>query len=288
MKIIEEKVAITSIEPFKVSVFRDVQLDYPMHHHAKSYELTLTLGVTGTRMVGDNYDHFTDKDLVLLSPKLPHCWSDHGISQPNKKNKVIVVQFSDEMLPSDLLNAGYHRGVKHALDTSVQGLEYIGENKESMLLAMEKLEELDDFDRFIGILKILNAFGDHQNVKRLASSGYSLPNLKEEGSKLEKVYRYINNNYTRKISINEVADQVNMSSSAFSHYFKKRTLQSFSDHVLELRLGRAAQLLLHTELPITQIVYESGFQNVSHFNRSFNKKYNTSPLKYRKVFIEKH
>jgi len=96
------------------------------------------------------------------------------------------------------------------------------------------------------------------------------------------VLHYIQNHYSCKLPIEEVVGQIHLSPSAFSHYFKKRTLKSFTQFVMELRLGKAAQLLQHTDLPITSVSYECGFHNISHFKRSFQKKYQLTPLRFRR------
>jgi len=282
MKIIQEHVVLSDKNPFLTSIFNEPDLSYPIHHHRNAYELTMTLGLSGIRMVGDNTEQFTDKDLVLIAPGLPHCWQDHGIRE-RKDNKVVVVQFSEMLIPDILRSSTPFQQIDFALTNAKYGLEIFGESKKKALSIMESFSVSQGFDTYLGILKVLQLFGQKNAVRKLCSDGYIQPDLKYETGRLEKVLQCIQDNYSRKLSIENVAAEIHMSPSAFSHYFKKRTLKSFTDYVVELRLGKAAQLLQFTDIPVSVVCYESGFQNISHFNATFNRKYKLSPLKFRKL-----
>ncbi|MFP2996604.1 AraC family transcriptional regulator [Spongiivirga sp. MCCC 1A20706] len=283
MKIIREHVTLSEDELFVVSIFEgdEIDLSYPFHQHEKAYELTITLGLTGTRMVGDHTSQFSGEDVVLIAPGTPHCWQDHGI-QDKTNSKIVVIQFLDTIVSQQLLLSKAMINVKKALENAAYGLELKGSDKRKVLQWMAALEFENTFDTYIFILKVLKLFGKIELVKRLCSHGYVPATNKNGARRLETVLQYIQKNYSRKLLVAEVADQIHMSPSAFSHYFKKHTLKSFASYLMEMRLGKAAQLLQHSELPVGDVSVESGFQNVSHFNRSFSKYYNTTPLKFRK------
>ena len=88
------------------------------------------------------------------------------------------------------------------------------------------------------------------------------------------------------MKISEVAAIVSLSESAFSHYFKKRTFKSFSQFVNELRVGYASRLLIETDKTISEAAFESGFNNISHFNRLFKEITTKGPFEYRKQFVK--
>lgn len=281
MNLIQEYVSLTDQNPFLVSIFDKPDLSYPFHHHKEAYELTLTLGLTGTRMVGDSTEQFYNGDLVLMSPGIPHCWQDHGLRSP-AKHKVIVIQFSEALVPAASRNTDHFKTLDHALEWSKYGLELVGIHKKEAIKLILGLKEDKSLGTYLEILKILGLFGSEGAVRRLCSVGYSRPALNDESGRLEKVLLFIQENYSRKISITEAASLAHMAPSAFSHYFKKRTRKSFTDFVMDMRLGKAAQLLQLDEMPVSIVGYESGFSNISHFNRSFSRKYKTTPLKFRK------
>jgi AraC-like DNA-binding protein len=287
MKLIQEYVSLSDQNPFLVSIFNEPDLSYPFHHHKYAFELTLTLGLTGTRMVGDNTEQFFDRDLVLMAPGLPHCWQDHGVRN-NSKHKVVVVQFSDKLVPKETRVTRHFKEISNALEQANYGLELKEAYKEKVIRLILQLTEEDSFENYNLLLNVLRVFGNEKAVRKLCGEGYSQPSLKDEAGRLEKVLQYIQENYSEKIMIEDLAELAHMSPSAFSHYFKKRTLKSFTDFVMDLRLGKAAQLLQLEEMPITSVSFKSGFSNISHFNRSFSKKYKTTPLKFRKQALQTH
>ncbi len=75
-----------------------------------------------------------------------------------------------------------------------------------------------------------------------------------------------------------------MTKSAFCHYFKKRTRKNFSRFVNEMRVGHASKLLVETDNSISEICFQSGFRNLSNFNRRFKEINSLSPQEYRQQF----
>ncbi|MGK2864659.1 MAG: helix-turn-helix domain-containing protein [Chitinophagaceae bacterium] len=76
----------------------------------------------------------------------------------------------------------------------------------------------------------------------------------------------------------------NMSVSAFCRYFKRNTKKTYIEFVNEIRIGHACQSLLHTDITITQICYESGFNTIANFNKQFLKVKGIKPSAYKKQF----
>ena len=78
---------------------------------------------------------------------------------------------------------------------------------------------------------------------------------------ITKACKYIEENISQKISLSDVAMLVNMSDSAFSHFFKKKTSISFITYVNNLRVAKACDLLASTSLSASEICYECGYKN---------------------------
>jgi transcriptional regulator GlxA family with amidase domain len=100
-------------------------------------------------------------------------------------------------------------------------------------------------------------------------------------STIEKAKAYISENFTRNISLTELADHCCVSMLHFSRLFK--TLTSFSPHqfLLNIRLKKAELLLKDTSMPVTDVAFSSGFNNIEHFSAAFRNKYNQPPSTYR-------
>lgn len=99
--------------------------------------------------------------------------------------------------------------------------------------------------------------------------------------KIKDVIKYIEENYRKPISIDEIAAVCNFSSSHFMKYFKKVMGTSFIDYLNEYRLSMASRLLLSSTDSILEIAADCGYENLSYFNRLFKKKYGMTPSAYR-------
>ena len=84
------------------------------------------------------------------------------------------------------------------------------------------------------------------------------------------------------IKMQDVAEMLNMSESNFSRFFKKNTGAKFSSYVRKVKISKSCKLLLESRMKITTVCYESGYNNLSNFNRHFMKEKGVSPSEYRK------
>lgn len=103
-------------------------------------------------------------------------------------------------------------------------------------------------------------------------------------SKKQLVFSYIHDNYGKDICRNDLVNLLNMSEAAFTKFFKEISGQSFVEYLGSYRLIKSAQLLVFTNQSITNIALSSGFQDLSYFIKSFNKKMGISPREYRKIY----
>ena len=106
-----------------------------------------------------------------------------------------------------------------------------------------------------------------------------------ETERFQKVYAYLMAHYREEILLETIAGVANLSPTSFCRFFKKTTRKTFVDVLTEFRVKHAAQLLSTTEQPIADICFESGFGNLSYFNKEFKKSLGQSPLAYRKMFL---
>ncbi|HBE04129.1 MAG: hypothetical protein A2096_15855 [Spirochaetes bacterium GWF1_41_5] len=97
------------------------------------------------------------------------------------------------------------------------------------------------------------------------------------------VLNYINLHYREKISLREIAAKTNLSRTYFSTVFNKVTGKTLNVYINELRIQSARDLLITTNLTIGRIAFETGFEDITHFNRVFKKNTEYSPREYRKI-----
>lgn len=121
-----------------------------------------------------------------------------------------------------------------------------------------------------------------QFILEMWKKGFIIENDTNGRNTVEKeMVSYIQQNYTGKISLKEFGEQFHLSGKYISRYFKEHFHITLSQYVTYLRLEHAKQLLQDTDIPVTEVAMQSGYQNVSYFIRSFKKTYEISPLKYR-------
>lgn len=133
------------------------------------------------------------------------------------------------------------------------------------------------------IVKPINRFELADCVKRLlgseeAESGVEeKQELAEDGGSIGRAIQYIENNFYRNISLEEVSQSVHMNTAYFSTMFKKQTGRKYIDYLTDLRMEKARNLLENTDLKIGNIAMMVGYSSTKHFARVYKEKYGVTP-----------
>ena len=106
-----------------------------------------------------------------------------------------------------------------------------------------------------------------------------------DSKKMKVIVDFIQNNYNHQISLEDVAGQISMTSSAFCRFFKKKTQKTFSDYLIETRIARACKLLTQEDYTVSETCYESGYNSTSNFHRHFKRVTGLSPNEYKKRLL---
>ncbi|WP_300433967.1 AraC family transcriptional regulator [Christiangramia sp.] len=285
-KVLRELVPISEDDFFIVLNHHNAKFDFPLHYHPE-LEINLVLNTSGKRIVGDSIENYEDRDLVIIGPNTPHYWMG---GMDKREAHVITIQFQANFLSQASLNKKLAFPIKELIEKAPRGIAFSTETIEKLEPKILQLSQSQDFDSFLNFLSILYDLAIARNTHTLASISY-IDNYKiSKSRRIQKVSDYIHQNLHQKILIQDVAALINMSESAFSHFFKKSTNSSFSDYVIDLRLGHAARELTETDKSINEICFDCGFSNISNFNRSFKKKIGFTPSSFRaqQKLITKH
>ncbi len=287
MIVYKEITPLTQNDVFIIINSEKVGFDYPIHYHS-AYELTLILHSSGNRIVGDSVEKYSLNDLVLIGPEIYHRWDDDDIS-PEKRNNahVITIQFSKELFDQTIFLKESFSSIKNLLRDSQRGLKFVGETFSIVAEKMKNLTVVKNFESVIAFLEILNTLSISKDKKFLASDGFMSIKENAQGDRVNKMYTYILTHFNNSnLRITELADESNMSASAFGHFFKKSTNKSFTQFVVDMRLGFASKLLLNSNDSISEIAYKSGFNNIANFNRLFKKNKCITPKQYRQNLVQ--
>ena len=254
----------------------NAKFEYPIHCHPE-YEINLVINTKGIRVVGDSEEAFSDLDFVMTGPYIPHVWKSEL-----ETNHVVTIQFSEELLNFQIMNKRLFLPIKQLLLDSMQGLCFYGPEAERIKDEIVELTKLQGFQTATKFLSILNELA-HAPRRKLVSNLYESERLihHSKSRRISKVCKFIEENISQKITLSDAASLVNMSDSAFSHFFKRQTSISFITYVNNLRVAKACDLLANTALSASEICYDCGFNNKSNFIRLFTKRKNMTPIEYR-------
>ena len=158
----------------------------------------------------------------------------------------------------------------------------------AIMLVYNRLVRLSSIDEgflavqeFFSILYELSKFDD---ARELASSSFAKVEVVSESKRILKVKNYIDEHYKDDLSLEQLADLVGMTPTAFSRYFKQRTAKNISEYIVDIRLGHAARLLVDTSDSVSEICWATGFNTLSNFNRLFRKRKGCSPTEFREKY----
>ncbi|CAZ94299.1 AraC family transcriptional regulator [Zobellia galactanivorans] len=284
-RIVREITPINDSDLFIVLNHYNAKFDFPVHYHPE-YEINLVLNASGKRVVGDSIKTFGHPDLVLIGPNTPHAWT----GEETEDAHVITIQFQQDFLSEKTLSRNIFNPINDMMERSRMGIHFSEEFTLSMVDRISQLTQFRGFDSFLNFLSILYDMSTSRNQSLLSSPNYVDMYDTSKSKKITLVNEYLSKNLQHPIKFEEVASLVNMSPSAFSHFFKKRTQRTFSNYLSDLRIGHSAKLLIETDKNISEVCYESGFNNLSNFNRVFRKQKGCTPKEFRmqQKLITKH
>lgn len=257
------------------------EFDFPYHYHPE-YELTLITSSGGIRYVGNHFGDFRENDLVLLGPNLPHCWKNPEDQQ--EPASAVVIQWNENLLGKDWINNKEFKAIKKLLRQANHGIKFSEKVSLGIKEKILQLINMPPFEKLIAVLQILNdlAYTDQYDI--LCEQGFSYNLNYAENERINAVYQYLQINYKKKITLEDIASEVNMSEESFSRFFSKVMKKTFFAFVNEYRINVACNLLIETDMNVNQIGYASGYESFPFFYRQFKRFKSCSPQKFRAEF----
>ena len=250
-------------------------------HYHPEIELVYVNNGSGKRQVGLNLSNYNDGLLILVGSNLPHTgFTDYF----DDERKEVVIQFKENFLGDSLKEVFEFKNIFNLLKTSKKGIAFEGDIKKKIGLAMLGLQYETSFQKVITLITILNDLSRSKNYEILNISNYNINGI-NENERIRKAFNFIKDNYKKEVSLENVAKEVHMTVPSFCRYFKSQTNKTFIQFLIEYRINNALKLLIQSDKDIKNICYECGFNNYSHFNRSFKKINLISTSDYRKKIL---
>lgn len=254
----------------------DKQLGWHSH---PNWELAYIIRGKGRRMIGDTESPFSEGDLVLVVPNMPHVWYfDPGYDYIEN----ISIRFDPELI-SSTNNAypGFH-SVSNYLTNLKSSICISGKCKEKIVSLMMEMNESSDMEKlFIG-LQILSIISRQEEIH--VSGQFSNENAVQK--KIKDVTIYVSCNFMHDITLDEIAQHIGMSKARFCSFWKKETGETFFSFLIRNRIKVACYLLSKPGSQISTVCYECGFSDLPNFSRTFKRIIGVSPREYKKQILE--
>lgn len=256
--------------------------DFPIHFHPE-YELNFIYKGKGVRrIIGDHNSIIDDVELVLVGPNLTHGWELNECTC--KEIYEITVHIQQDLLNEKMLSRRIFKCIRDMFNRSKHGILFSQETTMNIMPRLMVLPKLSGINYFLEFVSILNDLAGSEN-QTLLSTQFSEMNDFQNSERIKKVYDYIQDNYSRKIGLDEISQLVNMSPVTFNRFIKKRTGKTFINYVNDTRISYASRWLIESEKSIGEICYQCGFNNIANFNRIFKKSKQCTPSEFRKEFV---
>lgn len=262
----------------------------PWHYHPEM-EIVLVTESTGKRFIGDDIADFKPGNLAFLGPNIPHTYRNDDRYYENGSTlraQSIVIHFTEASLGSDFLLLPEAALLTRLFEQSAYGIEITGKTNQSITNKLYDIIPASGLKKWMLLVDILNDIAttkkDRRNITESPYTGFN----EKESTRMCNVLNWVVANLENNITLDEAALIAQMNPNAFSRFFSLRTRKTFSEFVKELRLQKAAKLLIESDMPVTHICFECGYNNISNFNRQFLNYYNMNPVKYKKEFLAKN
>lgn len=279
------------IHSSSITVKREITpyMDYPWHYHPE-HEIIFVEKSYGIRFMGSHIGNFSDGDLMFISSDLPHVWrNDMDFYQGNDDLfvDVYVIHFREDALKEGFFDLPELIPIKKLFDRGQQGV-FIKQGKDHRRIStmIKEVVSSSGINRLILFLETLDAIANTQDYDLLSSPGYTNSVNLADTKRINAIMDYVMNHYSEEVKIETIATLANLTKASFCRYFKSKTHKTFSQFLNEVRILNACKLLINSNMTITEICYNTGYNNISHFNRQFKLITGLTAKGYSKKFLK--
>ena len=282
MKVVAFNVPQIKKEAFRFQLDRGKHFYDQLHQHSEIQIMWIEEG-EGTLIAGDYVGRFAPNDLYVIGSGQPHVFrNDKSYFQPNSKlkSKAISIYFNENYLGSSFWQLEEMKTVRKFVARTSRGLQMQGKPKDALVKIIHDLKNSIGVNKLLLFLSLLEKLTESKGKILAVSPSGDFKS--EEGKRMNAILQFTFRESHRKIYLEEVAEVANLSVEAFCRYFKMHTQKTYTSFLNEVRVSYACRLLINKDLSVQDVCYQSGFNNVSNFNRIFKRVIGKQPSKYMK------
>lgn len=282
MKLQFEKIEPEAGSSFRVIHHTEVDTCGVYWHYHPEYEIVYIPIGEGQRRIGTNVSRYESGELAFVGPNLPHLNYSYGKQGDHEE---IVVQMREDFMGEPFLQKPELKSIWRLFERAHRGLIFGDDTKQKVGPLLADLSTQKSFERFLTLLRVLQLLADASDVSPLHTDGVRFGLNPKEQERINRICQYVEQHFADPVDINAVADLASMTVPAFCRYFKRMTRQTYTDFVNEYRVNQARRLL-HSARTIADVGSEVGFNNLSHFNKTFRSVTGQTPSTYRKALAD--
>lgn len=256
-------------------------------------ELLYVRSGEGTFSIDNLSRRISSGTMILIGANVPHMFKfetnryyDYAMKHGKTPTplQLLTLHFDPNRLGNDFLSLPENTLLVNLLAAAKKGIIINEQTQPQIVYYLDQLENAPNYGQLPILLQLLNEIAEKEplgNAQERASKKESKPFKKIDETRLTMIYLYTMDNFYKEIKLKDIADIVHMVPNAFCHYFRSRTGRSYFDFLIEVRIEHACKLLREGNNSVTSICTDSGFSNLSNFNRYFKLQTGKSPLAYR-------
>ncbi|MFA5044345.1 MAG: AraC family transcriptional regulator [Paludibacter sp.] len=285
MSALIEKINIKDNASFSIGIFQD-NLEKCTWHYHDYYEISFITEGFGKRIVADSIEEFQPGDLIFLGRNLPHVWiANKEILTPNRRSlEMVFLQLPPESLKPEFLALPELKHVANAIKLSERGIRITGDTLNQVSNIMLQLPYLNNFERFLQFFRLMDIIGQSNDLVPLASTNYKNIHFETKNKRILTIHEYLMKNYRENIDLKEIASLVNMAEGSLCRFFKSIVGITIFEYLNKIKVDLACKLLMDKNLSVLDVAIDSGFNNISHFNKQFKTITGVTPKEYRLRF----
>lgn len=239
------------------------------HFHAE-LELYFVIDGTAEICVASQCYVLEKEDMLLINSSISHS------VLAGQDTIICCISYASQLI-SELMGSDRYRFICNSVNDCSRPYNELRKLLRDTVFQYVQQRRQTECLKISSLYKVLDCLIENYRADYEANTGQLLSN----DDKMQQIFQYINQNFQYSISMADLADEMFMSTSTLSRFFKKQTGIYFTDYVTHIRMRHAVQDLLKTDKGITKIAVDCGFSNPSVFNRSFREIYGMTPTDYR-------
>jgi AraC-like DNA-binding protein len=252
----------------------------PFWHIHPEYEIVYIKNGSAEQHVGSHFSKYTNGTLLFIGPNIPH--SNMG-NFDYDDNLAVVIQMSRDFLENKIGSIQEFSFINNLIKQSKQGIWFGSEIQNELRPKLESIDKYDSYNKLICLIEILKSFALTSDYKLLNANEINYNHESNSYNRVAVINKYVTKNFNRTIQLRELADITGLTESSFSRFFKKITGKTFVTFLNEYRVHKACELLTNNNSNISEVMYNTGFNEAAHFSRVFKKHTGYTPREYRAI-----